>query len=86
VLHANTTENISLQIDKELLSEIRTLSAGNQKVQQIRKKKANGTTRNGKIALGLYEENNRVLVYDSLIWIPDNDNLRLRILRDHHDA
>ena len=25
-------------------------------------------------------------MYDSLIWIPDNDTLRLRILRDHHDA
>jgi len=25
-------------------------------------------------------------MYDGLIWIPDNDTLRLRILRDHHDA
>ena len=27
-----------------------------------------------------------MLIYDGLIWIPDNDDLRLRILRDHHDA
>jgi len=39
-----------------------------------------------KIALGLYEENSGLLMYDGLIWIPDNDTLRLRILRDHHDA
>jgi len=25
-------------------------------------------------------------MYDGLIWIPDNDRLQLRILRDHHDA
>ena len=25
-------------------------------------------------------------MYDGLIWIPDNDTLRLRILRDHHDV
>jgi len=25
-------------------------------------------------------------MYDSLIWIPDDNTLRLRILRDHHDA
>jgi len=49
-------------------------------------KKANGTTRNRKIALGLYEENSGLLMYDGLIWIPDNDTLRLRILRDQHDV
>ena len=86
VLHANTTETISLQIDQELLSEIQTLSAADKEVQEIRKKKANGTTHDGKITLGLYEENNGVLLYDGLIWIPDNDDLRQRILRDYHDA
>jgi len=85
-LHVNTTETISLQIDKELLSKIRTLSAADKEVQEIQKKKANGTTRDGKIALGLCEENNRVLLYDDLMWIPDNDDLLLCILRDHHDA
>jgi len=74
-LHANTMETISLQIDKKLLSEIRTLSAADKKVQEIRKTKANGTTRDGKIALVLHEENNRVLLYDGLIWIPNNDDL-----------
>jgi len=86
VLQANTTETISLGIDKELVSEIRTLSATDKEIQEIRRKKANGTTCDGKIVLGLYEENNVLLMYDSLIWIPDNDTLRLCILRDHHAA
>jgi len=85
-LQANTTETINLEIDKELLNEIRTLSAADKEIQEIRRKKASGTTRDGKIALGLCEENSGLLMYDGLIWIPDNDTLRLRILRDHHDA
>jgi len=86
VLQANTTETISLEIDKELLSEIRTLNAADQEIQEIQRKKANRTTRDGKITLGLCEQNSRLLMYDGLISIPDNDILRLRILRDHHDA
>jgi len=85
-LQANTTETISLQIDTGLLSEIRTLSAADKGIQEIQRKKENRTTRDGKIVLGLCKENNGVLLYDGLIWIPDNDDLRLRILKDHHDA
>jgi len=86
VLQANTTETINLEIDKELLNEIWTLSAADKEIQEIRRKKASGTTRDGKIALGLCEENSRLLMYDGLIWIPDDDTLRLRILRDHHEV
>jgi len=86
VLQDNTTETISLQIDKDLLNKIRTLSAADKEIQAIRRKKASGTTRDGKIALGLCEENSGLLMYDGLIWIPDNNTLGLRILRDHHDA
>jgi len=85
-LQANTTETINLEIDKELLNEIRTLSAADKEIQEIQRKKASGITRDGKIALGLCEENSWLLIYDGLIWIPDDDTLRLRILRDHHDA
>jgi len=85
-LQANTTETINHEIDKELLNEIRTLSAADKEIQEIRRKKANGTTRDGEIVLGLYEENSGLLMYDGLIWIPDDDTLRLRILRDHHDT
>jgi len=83
-LQANTTETISLEIDKELLNEIRTLSATDKEIQEIRREKVNGTTRDGKIALGLCEENSGLPMYDGLIWITDNDTLQLRILRDHH--
>jgi len=85
VLQANTTEIISLEIDKQLLSEIRTLSTADKEIQEIRRKKANRTTRDGKIVLGLCEENSGLLMYDGLIWIPDNDTLRLHILRYQHD-
>jgi len=85
-LQANTMETINLKIDKELLNEIRTLSAADKEIQEIRRKKASGTTRDGKIALGLCEENSGLLMYDGLIWVPDNDTLLLRILRDHHDV
>jgi len=84
-LQANTTETINLEIDKELLNEIRTLSAADKEMQEIRRKKASRTTRDRKIALGLFEENSGLLMDDGLIWIPDDDTLQLRILRDHHD-
>jgi len=67
VLQANTTETISLEIDKELLSKIRTLSAADKEIQEIQRRKANGTTHNRKIALKLYEENSGLLMYDVLI-------------------
>ena len=86
VLQANTTETISLGIHKELLSEIKTLSAADKEIQEIRRKKSNGTSRDGKIALAQCEENSGSLMYDGLKWIPDDDTLRLRILRDHHDT
>ena len=85
-LQGCTTKTINLQIDKELLREIRALSATDKEIQEIQRKKANRTTRDGKITLGLCEQNSRLLMYDGLISIPDNDILRLRILRDHHDA
>jgi len=74
-LQASTTETINLEIDKELLNEIRTLSTADKEIQEIRRKKASGTTHDGKIALGLYEENSGLLMYDGLIWVPDNDTL-----------
>jgi len=61
-LQANTTETINLEIDKELLNEIRTLSAADREIQEIRRKKASGTTREGKIALGLCQENSGLLM------------------------
>jgi len=55
-------------------------------VREILGKKASGNTRDGKITLGLYGEKEGVLIYDGLIWIHDNNDLQLLILRDHHNA
>jgi len=77
---------MKLQMHKQLLSEIREQSAKDKEVREILGKKASGNTRDGKITLGLCEEKEGVLIYDGLIWIPDNDELRLRILRNHHDV
>jgi len=66
-LQANTTETINLEIDKELLNEIRTLSTADKEIQEIRRKKASGTTCDGKITLGLCEENSGLLMYDGHI-------------------
>jgi hypothetical protein len=45
-----------------------------------------GITRDSKIPLGLCEEDNGLLLYEGLIWVPDDDDLRLRILQQHHDS
>jgi hypothetical protein len=34
----------------------------------------------------LCEEKNSLLTYEGLIWIPQDDELRLQILHNHHDA
>jgi len=79
-------ETINLEIEKELLNEIWTLSAADKEIQEIQRKKVSGTTRDGKITLGLCEENSGLLMYDGLIWVLDYHTLQLRILRDHHDT
>jgi len=50
-------ETINLKIDKELLNEIRTRGGVDEEIQEIWRKKASGTTRDGKIVLGVCEEN-----------------------------
>jgi len=85
-LQANTMETTKLVIDKELQCKIRTLSTADKEIQEIRGKKASRTTGDGTSALGLCEENEGILLYDGLIWIPDNGNWRIQILRDDHDA
>jgi hypothetical protein len=85
-LQLSTTETIELRIDTELRDEIRKKSNGDETIRGIWEKLKNGVTRDGKIALGLCEERDGLLTYDGLIWIPDDDELRIRILRDHHDS
>jgi len=66
-LQVNTTETMKLQIDKKLQSEIQEQSAKDKEVREILGKKASGNTHDGKIALGLCEEKEGVLIYDGLI-------------------
>jgi len=50
-LQTNTMETINLEIDKEILNEIWTLSTTDKEIQETQKKKVSGIICNGKIAL-----------------------------------
>jgi hypothetical protein len=86
VFQLSTTQTIELLINTELRNEIWEKSNEDETIRGIREKLKNGVTRDGKIALGLCEEKNGLLTYDGLIWILDDDVLRIRILQDHHDS
>jgi hypothetical protein len=55
-------------------------------IQEVVNKLCRGVTQDSKIPVGLCEEDNGLLLYEGLIWVPDNDELRLRILHKHHNA
>jgi hypothetical protein len=76
----STAQTVELQIDTKLRNEIREKSNEDETIRGIREKLKTGVTRDGKIALGLYEEKNGLLTYEGLIWIRDNDELRIQIL------
>jgi hypothetical protein len=44
-----------------------------------------GVTQDSKIPLGLCKEDNGLLLYEGLIWVPDNDELQLQIQHEHYD-
>jgi hypothetical protein len=72
--------------DKELLEEIRTETGKDKEMQETIKKLRAGERMDNRVALGLCEEKEGILTYEGLIWVPQNDKLRLRLLHDHHDA
>jgi hypothetical protein len=83
----STKQTIELRIDTELRNEFREKSNHeDETIRGIRENLKNGVLRDSKIAVGLCEEKDRLFTYDGLIWIPEDDELRIRILRDHHDA
>jgi hypothetical protein len=55
-------------------------------MQETIKKLRAGERMDNWVALGLCEEKEGILTYEGLIWVPQNDKLRLRLLYDHHDA
>jgi hypothetical protein len=82
----NAAEEIIITEDKELLQEIRTETGKDKEMQETIKKLRAGERRDNWVALGLCEEQEGILTYEGLIWVPQNDKLRLRLLHDHHDA
>jgi hypothetical protein len=82
----SSTEVMELQVNRELLEEIRGKTAEDTEMQEVILKLWKGECRDSRVALGLCKERDRLLMYEGLIWIPNNDQLRLRLLYDHHDA
>jgi hypothetical protein len=60
--------------------------AGDKEIQDILGKLRKGEQQDNKVTLGLCEEKNGLLTYEGLIWVPQDDELCLRLLHDHHDA
>jgi hypothetical protein len=79
-------EEIIIMEDKELLEEIRAETGNDKGMQETIKKLRAGERMDNQVALGLCEEKKGILTYEGLIWVPQNDKLRLRLLHDHHDA
>jgi hypothetical protein len=77
---------MELQVDQELLEEIKEKTAEDPEMQGVMMKLRRGERRDNRITLGLCEEREGLLMYQGLIWIPDNDQLRLWLQHDHHDA
>jgi hypothetical protein len=77
---------MELQVDKELLKEIKLKMARDPLMQEVITKLRNGEWKDSRIALGLCQEEEGLLTYEGLLWIPDDNQLRLRLLYDHHNA
>jgi hypothetical protein len=55
-------------------------------MQETIKKLRAGERMDNQVALGLCEEKEGILIYEGLIWVPQNDKLRLHLLHDHQNA
>jgi hypothetical protein len=82
----STTEIMKLQIDKELLREIRGKIAGDPVMQDTITKYQNGEWKDTKVALGLCQMQEGLLTHKGLLQIPDDDQLRLKLLHNHYDS
>jgi hypothetical protein len=75
-----------VQVDKELLKEIKFKMAKDTLMQEVITKLRNGEQKDNRVALGLCQEEEGLLTYEGLLWILDDNQLQLRILYDYHDA
>jgi hypothetical protein len=82
----STTEIMKLQIDKELLREIRDKIAGDPAMQDTITKYQNGKWKDTKVALGLCQMQEGLPTHKGLLRIPDDDQLQLKLLHNHHDS
>jgi hypothetical protein len=80
VFHINETQLIKLTPDTSLITEIRNKSKNDKEIQEVVGTLRRGMTRDNKVPLGLCEEDNGRLLYEGLIWVPNDNDLRLQIL------
>jgi hypothetical protein len=66
---------MELQVNRELLEEIRGKTAEDPEMQEVILELWGGKCRDNRVALGLCEEKDGLLTYEGLIWIPNNDQL-----------
>jgi hypothetical protein len=82
----NTAEIIRLWVDGELLKEIKDGTVRDEEMQDVITKLRNGEWKDSRVTLGLCQEQDGLLTYEGLLWVPNNDQLRLKLLYDHHDS
>jgi hypothetical protein len=71
----SSAEVMELQVERELLEEIRGKTAEDPEMQEVILKLRKGERRDNRVALGLCEEKDGLLTYEGLIWIPNDDQL-----------
>jgi hypothetical protein len=71
----NAAKVMELQVDEELLKEIRLKTARDPLMQEVITKQRDGERKDSRIALGLCQEEERLLTYKGLLWIPDDNQL-----------
>jgi hypothetical protein len=86
MFQVNTAKVMELQVDRELLKEIRLKTARDPLMQEVITKLRNGEWKDSRVVLGLCQEEEGLLTYEGLLWIPDDNQLRLRLLYNHQDA
>lgn len=70
---------------ENIVKEIKEKTNNDENMQEVIKLLATGIKRSRKFALGLCEMENNILTYDGLVWVPEDDGLKLKILKQHHD-
>ena len=66
-------------------NQIQRESATDIKIQEIKKELEKGTKEMKGIALGLCQWKDGYLWYQGKIWVPDKEEIRMGVIRQHHD-